>query len=193
MGRRVRTARGGRRVARRRARVVRAAGERERGAAAEQQRGDERDQRPQTGPALARWRWRWRGWRARAVWAGSASAGLVTGRGAVTVGARPRSGRSRPWGAPPPSRAWSARRRRPGSRSPGEAGRAPRRRSVAGPWAPWRASASRARSSAGGMFGFRSIAGLGATRTCWCMTAAATSAMNGGSPVSISYRTHPSE
>lgn len=47
--------------------------------------------------------------------------------------------------------------------------------------------------SEGGMFGFRSIAGLGATRTCWCMTAAATSAMNGGSPVSISYRTHPSE
>ena len=41
--------------------------------------------------------------------------------------------------------------------------------------------------------GLRSRAGFGATRTCWCRTAADTSATNGGSPVSISYSTHPSE
>ena len=47
--------------------------------------------------------------------------------------------------------------------------------------------------SAGGIPGLRSRAGVGSTRTCWCSTAADTSAMNGGSPVSISYSTHPSE
>lgn len=40
--------------------------------------------------------------------------------------------------------------------------------------------------SASGIAGLRSRAGFGSTRTCWCMTAAATSATNGGFPVSIS-------